>query len=139
MICAFFVAFFLFVSVSARAAMGEGVKDPFAYSFLTYIWVMALSMWGGVVSYVRKVRDGTVHSFSIVYFIGELFTAGFIGVLTFWMCEYSGMHPLLSAVFIGISGHMGSRGVFWLEGLLKAKFPGAQQITPEPEQAEKPQ
>lgn len=122
----------LFISMGAHADAGDGTKDPFTYSVLTYLWVMALSMWGGVVSYVGKVRDGVVHRFSIVYFIGELFTSGFIGVLTFWMCEYAGIPPLLSAVCIGISGHMGSRGVFWLEGILKSRFPSSsQKETPE--------
>lgn len=101
----------------------EPEKDPFTFSVLTYLWVMALAMWGGVVNYLRKVRDGAVHSFSIIYFLGELFTSGFIGVLTFWLCEYSQLHPLLSAIFIGISGHMGSRAIFHFEGFLKQRFP----------------
>lgn len=98
-------------------------KDPFNYSILTYLWVMALSMWGGVVSYIRKVKDGVTHKFSIVELIGELFTAGFIGVITFWLCEWSGTNPLLSAALIAISGHMGSRAIFQIEGFLKKRFP----------------
>lgn len=98
-------------------------KDPFNYSLLTYAWVVVLSMWGGVVSYLRKVKDGVLHKFSIVELIGELFTAGFIGIITFWLCEWSDMSPLLSAALIAISGHMGSRAIFQVEGFLKSRFP----------------
>ena len=102
-------------------------KDPFNYSVITYLWVMGLAMWGGIVSFMRKVREGVVHRFSIVELVGELVTAGFIGVITFWLCEWADMPPLLSAAFVGISGHMGSRAIFQFEGFLKKRFPAVME------------
>lgn len=99
-------------------------KDPSTYTLLTYMWVFVLSMAGGVVSFARKMRDGVVRAFNFTEFVGELITSAFAGVMTFYLCEWSGVAPLLSAVLIGISGHMGSRAIFGIEKWGEARFFG---------------
>lgn|SRR5574343_981097 len=99
-------------------------KDPTSYSLITYFWVTGLSVVGGLVSYMHKLQLGIRRPFSIIEFIGELVTAGFTGVITFWLCESSGISPLLSAVFVGISGHMGSRALYYIERMLEARIKG---------------
>lgn len=98
-------------------------KSPEAYSFITYGWVFALAILGGVVSFMRKLQTGHTRVFNLVEFIGEIVTSAFAGVLTFWMCEHSGLSPLMTAAFVGISGHMGSRALFMAEGWLTKQFP----------------
>ena len=75
-------------------------------------------------NFVRKVKDGTSRAFNIPEFVGELVTSGFAGLITFWMCEWSNVSPLLSAVLIGISGHMGSRAIFQIEKWAENKIVG---------------
>lgn len=94
-------------------------KDPTNYGWLTYAWVILLAVAGGVVSFSRKMRDGVVRAFNLTEFLGEIFTSGVVGVLTFFLCEWSGVPPLLSAVFIAVSGHMGSRVMFGLEKMFE--------------------
>ena len=98
-------------------------KDPLSYSVLTYAWVFALAILGGVVSFMRKLQLGHTRVFNLVEFIGEIVTSAFAGVLTFWICEHSGLSPLMTAAFVGISGHMGSRALFMAEGWLTKQFP----------------
>lgn len=98
-------------------------KDPTSYSFLTYGWVFALSILGGVVSFVRKLEKGHARAFNVAEFVGELFTSAFAGILTFWLCEHAQMSPLVTAAFVGVSGHMGSRAIFLMEDWLAKKFP----------------
>ena len=98
-------------------------KDPTSYSLLTYAWVFLLAMLGGVVNFVRKLQQGHVRAFNFVEFIGEIVTSAFAGVITFWLCENANMSPLLTAAFVGVSGHMGSRAIFMAENWLKTKFP----------------
>lgn len=98
-------------------------KDPTSYSLLTYAWVFLLAMLGGVVNFVRKLQQGHVRAFNFVEFIGEIVTSAFAGVITFWLCENAHMSPLLTAAFVGVSGHMGSRAIFMVENWLKTKFP----------------
>jgi len=101
----------------------DAVKDPSSFSLITYGWVFALAMLGGVVNFMRKLQKGHVRAFNVVEFIGELVTAAFAGVLTFWLCEHSNMSPLVTAALVGISGHMGSRALFMMEDWIKNRFP----------------
>lgn len=95
-------------------------KDPTHYSWLTYLWVFGLSAWGGAVSFFRKVKMGQTHKFNLIELIGELFTSAFAGVITFYLCESSGFSPLWTAVMVGVSGHMGTRAIYFLENVFKA-------------------
>ncbi len=97
-------------------------KDPANYGWLTYAWVMALSSWGGMVSFWRKRKDNLVRPFNFTELVGEIMTSAFVGVLTFWMCEFSSISPLMTAAMVGISGHMGSRAIFGLEQVFEARF-----------------
>lgn len=97
-------------------------KDPLNYSLLTYAWVVLLSMWGGAVSFLQKRKAGIARPFNFAEFIGEIATSGFAGVLTFLICEASQVSPLLTAAFVGISGHMGSRSILYLEQWAESKL-----------------
>lgn len=98
-------------------------KDPTSYSLITYGWVFALAILGGVVSFIQKLQAGHTRVFNIIEFIGEIVTSAFAGVLTFWMCEHAELSPLVTAAFVGVSGHMGSRAIFMLEDWLSKQFP----------------
>lgn len=87
-------------------------KDPLTYSALTYGWVLFLSVWGGVVNYYQKYKDGKISKYKIIEFIGDAGTSGFAGVLTFYLCEFARIEPVLSGFLIGLSGHMGARALF---------------------------
>ncbi len=97
-------------------------KDPSNYSLITYLWVLGLAALGGAVNFARKVKEGSARAFNITELVGELITSGFAGLLTFWLCEAADLNKLLSAVLIGISGHMGSRAIFRIEKWAEDKF-----------------
>lgn len=99
-------------------------KDPSNYPLLTYAWVLCLAALGGAVNFARKLKSGTTRVFNITEFVGELMTSGFAGLLTFWLCEAADFNRLVSAVLIGISGHMGSRAIFKIEKWAEEKFGG---------------
>lgn len=98
-------------------------KDPTSYSLLTYLWVFGLSSLGGVVSFLNKLKKGHARAFNIAEFMGEIATSAFAGVITFWLCENSGISPLVTAALVGVSGHMGSRAILLFEEWLAKKFP----------------
>jgi len=99
-------------------------KDPATYSWLTYAWVSSWAAMGGLVSYIRKVREGKARCFNFTELVGELVTSAFVGIGTFWICEYADLDPLLTAALIGICGHMGSRVIFLGEELLNQRLEG---------------
>ena len=97
-------------------------KSPESYSLITYSWVIALAILGGIVSFIRKMQLGQARIFNIVELIGEIVTSAFAGILTFWLCEASHFDPLITAALVGVSGHMGSRAIFALENWLKSRL-----------------
>lgn len=101
----------------AQVARPSGPFDPVLLA--TYVWVLVISMLGGMAAFFRKVRDGKARPFNIPEFVGELFISAFAGVVTFWFCSWAGMNEWLTAAFVGISGHMGSRALFVSEGPLE--------------------
>ena len=72
---------------------------------------------------MTKVKQGHARMFNIVEFLGELVTAAFAGVITFWLCENASFSPLVTAAFVGVSGHMGSRAIHMAESWLQKQFP----------------
>ncbi len=89
--------------------------------YMPFAWMIGLSFWGGVASYVRKIKEGHIR-FSFAELVGELFISGFVGVLTFLLCQSAQFNSLLTAAMVGISGHMGSRAIFIIEKLVEAKL-----------------
>lgn len=99
-------------------------KDPTTYSLLTYAWVFALSAWGGIVSWIRKRNNGETRPFNLTEFIGEIITSAFAGIITFYLCESAQIAPVITAALVAVSGHMGTRAIYFAEQLLERKFKG---------------
>jgi len=89
---------------------------------LTYAWVFGLAMLGGAASFVRRVRNGEAKYYNIIGLIGELVVSAFSGLVTFFLCRSAGFDEMLTAAFIAISGHMGTRIIFMFEAYLVKKI-----------------
>lgn len=100
----------------------EVAKTLTDYPLGTWLWVVGLSIWGGVVSWVQKVRKGDARWFNLVEFVGELAVCSFTGVVTFLLCAQAGFDDLLTAALVAISSHMGTRGLYTLEQFVSKKF-----------------
>lgn len=97
-------------------------KDPLSYELATYAWITVLTSVAGFISFLRKVREGISRPFNMIELIGEIVTSGFVGVLTFWLCEAGNLTPLLTAFLVGIAGHMGSRMIFLFEKCVEIRM-----------------
>ena len=91
-------------------------------NILTYGWVVGLSMLGGAASFVRRVRSGEAKYSNIIELIGELVVSAFAGLVTFFLCQSAAFDEMLTAAFIAISGHMGTRIIFIFEAYLVKRF-----------------
>jgi hypothetical protein len=100
-------------------------KSPETYALTTYMWVVGLSAAGGAVAFIRKYKAGHSRAFNVAEFVGECATSAFAGVMTFYLCEWSGISALATAAMVGISGHMGSRAIANLELFFESRFPKA--------------
>ena len=88
--------------------------DDSVNQWITFLWVIGLSAWGGVVSYFHKL-DKYQLRFNIIKFTAELITSAFVGILTFLLCDAASLSWEMTAAMVGISGHMGTRALFVLE------------------------
>jgi hypothetical protein len=92
-------------------------KDPFGYSLSTYAWVIGVAVIGGAVKYLNDPDK-----FSFLRLFRDLTTAGFAGILTFWLCEWLNITGPLSAVLIAVSGLMGTQALKEMENLYLARL-----------------
>lgn len=107
----------------AKAAGEEIARSPWGYSVITYLWVIGVSSFGGIVSWWNKRRDGQARPYNVAELLGEILTSALVGLVTFWLCEYESMPGLLQAPLIAIAGHMGTRALFLFEKWAEQKFP----------------
>lgn len=91
------------------------LKTPLSYSLQEYGIVLGTALLGGFANWWIKVRRGELLVWSISAMIGELCVSAFAGLTAFWLCEWGGVQPLMTAAVVGMSGHAGARGINWLE------------------------
>ena len=119
---------FLITAAAAQSAAALP-KDPFSYPLAAYAWVMAWGAAGGIISFYQKMKRGDARPFNLIEFFGEVATSSFVGVLSFWLCEYSEVPKLLEAVIISVSGHMGTRAIFVFEKWLAKRYGFGDDVT----------
>lgn len=89
---------------------------------LPWIWVSLLSIAGGMASFIRKMKSGLIKRFSVAEFVGEVFVAFFVGILTMIFCQWGEVNVWLTGGLVGLSAHMGSRALFVGEVILSRKM-----------------
>jgi hypothetical protein len=75
----------------------------------TYLWVAALSLWGGIVSYFDKMQV-----FSWVRLFAHLMSSSFAGMMTFMLCQSANIHGPMAGVLCGVAAHMGTTALIRL-------------------------
>lgn len=89
---------------------------------LSWLWVIALSIWGGTVHTIRKIKDKEMNRFSLSEWVGDVVISGFMGVITYALCHSAGFDDFLTAAMVGVSSHQGTRGLLVLEKIVAKKF-----------------
>jgi len=91
----------------------EVAKHPMGISVTTWFIVIGFAILGGLVKWFNdfKESDGWTKRQIAITLAAQIFTSGFVGLVTFLACHYFNLNELLSAVFVGISGHMGAEAI----------------------------
>ena len=91
--------------------MLEQVKDSILESsWITYLWVASISLWGGLVSYF-EIKE----PFSFVRLLAHLSSSSFAGLLTFYVCQYGSVPEPLTGALCGVAAHMGTPALLKLK------------------------
>lgn len=79
-------------------------KESFLTSgYLTYAWVVGVSLWGGLVSYFEKKEP-----FAWLHLFAHLLSSSFAGLMTYYLCQAGSVPEPLTGVFCGVAAHMGT-------------------------------
>jgi hypothetical protein len=97
-------------------------KDPTAWSIGTWLLAVAMAMGGGVINWYSKVKQGHTRVINFVELIGEMFTSGFVGIITFMALAAWNIPMGLCAAAAGIGGHMATRLLFLLEKAVEGRI-----------------
>ena len=97
------------MNVLRKSVHAEALRMEPAFSPGAFLWVLWLSMWGATAAYLQKIKDTGPHSFNFFTFLVECFTAGFVGLLTYFVCDYYMVDARLAAVWIGVNAYTGTR------------------------------
>lgn len=109
--------------IAPLAVLAQAVaKGPLDYSLKQYGLILGVATLGGLVSWYGKVSRGVLPPWSIHHLVGELATSSLAGLLCFWLCEWAGLAPLLTAALVGLSGHAGAKGIQLLEDWAAKRF-----------------
>ncbi len=113
----------------------EAAKDPSTYGWLTYLWVVLIAAWGGLVRFLNSMRERR-ESFgaSIVTLVTGLVTSVFVGVLTFYACEIANFDKLWTAICVAVTGHLGAQAMQVFEKAVMSRIKVILGPNQEPEQ-----
>jgi hypothetical protein len=82
--------------------------------------VLGMSLLGGLVSWIAKVRSG--EPASLMHLVGELCTSAFAGWLCYLLCDAMGVNLRLTVCLVGVAGHMGTRAITAFEAFATKKW-----------------
>lgn len=84
-----------------------------SHDYLVAALAMVCAIWGGLVSYFRRLEQGHKHTlFSITAHVS---TSGFSGLLAWLLCSHVNTPGPITAIVCGLSGHMGVEFIRLLE------------------------
>lgn len=91
-------------------------SDVFLTSeWITYVWVLVISIWGGMAKYF-----GSERKFSWKSLVAQIISSSFAGMITLFACQYSGITGPLVGALAGLAGHLGTPALISLAMRLKA-------------------
>ena len=87
-----------------------------------YLWMVILALWGGTASYISRLKQNRCMTFSLAEWVGELTISGFAGLIMSYLCTEMHMSWYMTAVATAITGHMGGRALYLIEGLIRNRL-----------------
>lgn len=84
------------------------------HNIFTYVLLLLMSLWGGLVNYLSRMRTESILFRFLELFIDTAISC-FAGFLVGIAALSMGVSPLLSMAIAGVAGHAGCRTLFLLD------------------------
>lgn len=73
-------------------------------------------------NWYSKIKQGHTRVFNVVELVGEMFTAGFVGLGVFMLLDGIGQPIGICAAAAGVGGHMATRLLFSIERAIESRI-----------------
>ncbi len=90
--------------------------------WLTYVLILLLSIWGGFVNYLGRIKAGVVKRFDLIELVGEFAISSFSGLLFGLIALSFNADSLMAMAIAGVAGHAGARAVYMLNSIFESKL-----------------
>lgn len=127
------IALALALGAGAASAQVAASRDDLEITARTAVYIVGLSLLGGLVSWIQKVRSNKIPPWSLLYLVGELCISAFAGFLCYLLCDTAGLSTKFTMCLVGVAGHMGARAIKAFETMAERKW-GAVWVSQEPKQ-----
>lgn len=107
---------------SASAGVAEPSREDLQFSAQVAAAVIGMALFGGLVSWITKVRAGSLGPWSIGSLVGELAISAFAGSMCYLLCDAWGVNLRMTIALVGVAGHMGTRSIAALETFAMRKW-----------------
>jgi hypothetical protein len=84
------------------------------------LFAMLAALWGGFVSYFRRIETGMAHSLARLAI--HVATSGFAGLMAYLACVAAEAPPAITGICCGIAGHAGTEALRTLEDWFRARL-----------------
>lgn len=91
-------------------------------NYITLVMMVFLSLWGGLVNYLGRIKSGIVKRFNLVELIGEFTISSFAGLLVGFVAIAFDVNAYVSLALAGVAGHAGGRTVYFLDKIFESKL-----------------
>ena len=97
-------------------------KDLASYTLWTWAIVAIMALWGGVSSYLARLRKDRSLVYSTAEMIGEIVICVLFGVVAFLATQGFGYNELVSVSACAVGSHYGTRTAYILEQFVLKKL-----------------
>ncbi len=125
------IALALALGAGAASAQIAASRDDLEITARTAVYIVGLSLLGGLVSWIQKVRSNKIPPWSLLYLVGELCISAFAGFLCYLLCDSFGLSTKFTMCLVGVAGHMGARAIKAFETMAERKW-GAVWVNQDP-------
>ena len=126
------VALALALGAGAASADLPASRDDLEITARTAVYIVGLSLLGGLVSWIQTVRSGKIPPWSLLYLVGELCISAFAGFLCYLLCDAAGLNVKVTMGLVGVAGHMGACAIKAFETMAERKWGAAFGASQEP-------
>ena len=84
--------------------------------------MFVLSLWGGLVNYLGRVKSRVVKKFDLVELVIELTICSFAGVTVGLIAFSFSVSPLMTFALVGVAGHAGGRTVYFIDKMFQNRL-----------------